>query len=159
MAIKGKRRLQMGFRLTDAEAWAMVAAAHSGVLTTLRRDGRPVPLPVWHVVADGAVFLKTPARSKKLTRIAHDPRGSLLVESGIAWAELSAVVLPVRASVVSDPDEATTRLAAIDDKYAAFSLAPEDLPRAVAAAYTDMRVVRLDPDGPFLSWDNAALLR
>ena len=39
----------MGVRLSEEEAWAELATAHTGILTTLRRDGRPVSLPVWLV--------------------------------------------------------------------------------------------------------------
>ena len=40
----------MSVRLSDEEAWAELAAAHTGIFTTLRRDGRPVTLPTWFVV-------------------------------------------------------------------------------------------------------------
>lgn len=64
----------MAFRLTDDEAWDFVARAHTGILTTLRRDGRPVTVPVWHVVHELAVFVRTPAATKNVVRIRHDPR-------------------------------------------------------------------------------------
>lgn len=148
----------MGFRLSHDELWTMVAEAHTGVVTTLRRDGRPITLPIWHVVLDEAVYLRTPRRSKKVQRIAHDARGTFLVESGEQWAELRAVMLPVTASLVDDADEAARAGAAIDEKYADFVLRPDDLPAGAAAAYGDMVVIRLDPDGDPVTWDNAALV-
>ncbi|MGH9137555.1 MAG: pyridoxamine 5'-phosphate oxidase family protein [Acidimicrobiales bacterium] len=42
----------MGVRLTDDEAWAFLENGHIGILTSLRRDGWPVSLPVWFVVLD-----------------------------------------------------------------------------------------------------------
>jgi PPOX class probable F420-dependent enzyme len=148
----------MGFRLTDDEAWAMLAEAHTGILTTLRRDGRPVALPVWHVVDSGAIHVRTPAASKKMRRVANDPRGSFLVESGLAWAELTSVTVPVDINVITDDDEAARIAAAIDAKYAAHRAPTEKLPAAVRSAYGDMRVLRMVPVGRFLSWNNAALL-
>ncbi|KUH83414.1 hypothetical protein AU186_21690 [Mycobacterium sp. GA-1999] len=144
--------------MTDNEAWDMIAAARSGVLTTLRRDGRPVPLPVWHVTDHEAIYVQTPSRSKKLRRIAHDPRGSFLVEEGAAWAELRAVVLPVQCRTLTDVAQSAERLAAIAEKYADHTISAELLPPPVAANYADMVVVELVPDGPPLSWNNAALL-
>lgn len=147
----------MGFRLTAEEAWADIAAAHTGVLTTLRRDGRPVALPVWHVVLDERIYVRTPRRSKKVGRIAHDARGSFMVESGLAWAELRAVVLPVRAALV-DGDLAARAVAAIDAKYADYVLPASDAAPSVRTAYADMAVIELAPDGDFRTWDNAALV-
>lgn len=147
----------MGFRMSPQEAWGMVADAHTGTFTTLRRDGRPVSLPVWHVVRDGRIYLRTPRRSKKLTRIRNDDRGSFVVEAGLAWVELRAVVVPVRAAVV-EGDEAAMATAALDEKYAAYRFDEDQLPAAARATYADMAVVRLEADGKVLTWDNAALV-
>ena len=83
----------MGVRLTEDEAWAELAAAHTGILTTLRRDGRPVSLPVWFVALDRHVYVRTPARTHKVGHVEHDPRATFLVERGERWAELCAVML------------------------------------------------------------------
>lgn len=148
----------MGFRLTEDEAWDALAAAHTGLLTTLRRDGRPVTLPVWHVVIDRAIFVRTPARTKKLIRIGNDPRGHFVVETGRAWADLAAVTLAVRAEIVDDEALAARAVAAVDEKYAAHAAPTERLPDAVRETYADMRVVRLEPAGRLGSWNNRALL-
>jgi len=149
----------MGFRLTEQEAWEKVATAHESVLTTLRADGRPVSLPVWHVAVDGAVYVRTPRRSKKMIRVGNDPRGSLLVSTGTAWAELEAVVLEVRIEVVDDDDEAARATAAIAQKYDGMFAPQDQLPAAVVATYDDMAVLRLEPCGRPLTWSNAALLQ
>jgi hypothetical protein len=147
-----------GFRLTEDEAWDAVARAHTSVYTTLRKDGRPIALPIWHVVIDRAIYLRTPGRSKKLARIRNDPRGHFLVEFGHAWAELAAVSFPVTATIIDDPRLTGEVRAAIDRKYAAWA-APEDLlPAAIRATYANMVAVRLDPDGRLSSWNNRALL-
>ena len=43
-------------------------------ITSLRRDGMPIALPMWFCVVDGAVYFRTLARSKKAARLRHDPR-------------------------------------------------------------------------------------
>lgn len=148
----------MGLRLSDEEAWARIAAAPTGILTTLRRDGQPIALPVWHAVIDRRIYVQTPRGAKKVARVSHDERASFLVESGLDWAELSGVVLPVTAAVVTDAVEAADAIAAVHTKYAAHIPAPEQLPGRARAAYADMAVIRLDPAGTFLTWDNAALV-
>ena len=48
---------------------ARSAGAHTGVLTSLRRDGAPVSLPVWFVALDRRIYVSGPARTKKFARI------------------------------------------------------------------------------------------
>lgn len=147
----------MSLRLTDDEIWTFVADAHTGVLTTLRRDGTPIALPVWFACIDRAIYVHT--RGRKLQRIGHDPRASFLVEAGEAWAELKAVHLTGRAEQVELDDGLRARVDAESDrKYAAFRTAASDMPAAVAATYAStMCWVRFTPDGRVLSWDNAKL--
>ena len=45
----------MGVLLNDDEAWAELERAHTGILTTLRRDGMAVSLPTWFVALDRRV--------------------------------------------------------------------------------------------------------
>lgn len=147
-----------GFRLTEDEAWQALADAHTSLYTTLRKDGRPITLPVWHIVIDRAIYLRTPTRAKKLLRIRNDARGYFLIEYGKNWTELAAVTVPVTATIIED-EELTARVrAGVDEKYADY-LAPLDrLPDAVKQTYGDMTAVRLDPDGRLSSWNNRALL-
>ncbi len=151
-----KRR---GVRLSADEAWATIEASHTGILTTLRRDGVPIALPVWFVVLDRAVYLSTPGGTKKVARIRHDARSSFLVESGERWVELKAVHLTGRATIV-EPDEALDQriTQALDEKYADFRMPTQELPSATREHYARSRaVIRFDPDERILSWDNARL--
>jgi len=84
---------------------------------------------VWHAVIDRRTYVRTPRRTKKVARVRHDGRASFLVESGLDWAELCAVVVPVTATVVDDDADATG--AAIDEKYAATSCRQNGCPAAL----------------------------
>src|SRR5687768_16098310 len=106
--------------MTDEEAWTFLAASHTGVVTSLRKDGIPVPLPVWFAARDGAVYFSTPAGSKKVSRVRRDPRVSFLAEAGGAWKELQAVIVIGRASIVEDDAERRAALDAISEKYTSF---------------------------------------
>ena len=147
----------MTIRLTSEEAWEAVGAAHTGILTTLRRDGMPIALPVWFVVDDHSVALMTPAGTKKIARIRHDPRAAFLVESGERWAELRDVHLTGRVQVVKDAT-ATARIeAAVNAKYAAFRPLAANLPAAIQAYYAKQVFLRFVADGRILTWDNARI--
>lgn len=147
----------MSIRLSEDEAWEVLADAHTGILTTLRADGSPVTLPIWFVALDRTICFMTFERTKKIARLANDPRASFLVESGERWAELRAVHL----SGVVEPieDEATLAEvdAALDAKYAAFRTARTDMPDSAKKAYAGKRFFRLVPQPRMLTWDNARL--
>jgi PPOX class probable F420-dependent enzyme len=147
----------MTIRLTLDEAWEVVESAHTGIFTTLRRDGMPIALPVWFVVEDRTVAMMTPAGTKKLARIRHDPRASFLVESGECWAELRGVHLTGRVEIVEDA-AATSRIeAAVNAKYAAFRPQVANLPSATQAYYAKQVFLRFVPNGRILTWDNARI--
>jgi nitroimidazol reductase NimA-like FMN-containing flavoprotein (pyridoxamine 5'-phosphate oxidase superfamily) len=144
-------------RMTPDEIWEFVTNAHTGVLTTLRRDGVPIALPLWFVCLDRTIYSRT--RGKKLQRIAHDPRASFLVESGERWADLKAVHLTGRAEVV-DLDEATSArvLSELDRKYSGFTSRVQ-MPKETADYYANALtgVVRFTPHERVLNWDNAKI--
>jgi nitroimidazol reductase NimA-like FMN-containing flavoprotein (pyridoxamine 5'-phosphate oxidase superfamily) len=147
----------MGIRLTPDEAWAVIEQAHTGILTTLRADGSPVTLPVWFVALDRTICFVTPGRTKKVARIARDPRGSFLVESGEKWAELSGVHLTGTIEPVDDEAGKARIDAALDAKYASFRVARTEMPAATAEYYAARRFYRLVPSSRVLSWDNSRI--
>ena len=129
-----------------------------GILTTLRRDGRPVALPVWYVVLDHRVYVST--RGKKLVRAGHDPRASFLVEAGDRWAELRAVHLDCRATVLDPGSELAGQVReALDTKYGAYRTPATDMPAATRDHYARSlgAVLELVPEGRVLTWDNRHL--
>ena len=147
----------MGIRLDDDEAWAVLEAGHTGILTTLRADGSPVTLPMWFVALDRTICFTTFEGTKKLARVQRDPRASFLVESGERWAELCAVHLSGTVELVDDEAEAARIDAALDAKYAAFRTARSEMPAATAGYYRHKRFLRFVPAPRILTWDNRRL--
>lgn len=147
----------MGVQLPDDEAWAVLAASHTGILTTLRPDGFPVALPVWFVVHDRQVCVSGPARTHKFTRVRRDDRASFLVESGRKWTELRAVQFTGRAVVDPSPD--WPRLDELfDAKYAGFRTPRAQMPGSARRRYDASRaLLRITPERPLVSWDNSLL--
>jgi PPOX class probable F420-dependent enzyme len=150
--------MAVSVRMNGDEAWAMLAESHTGILTTLRRDGMPIALPVWFCVIDGHVYVRTPARSKKVTRWRHDPRVSFLVESGERWAELKSVHLTGRAVEVDDPAILAQVDQGLHDKYLNFRTERTVMPDATRQHYeTAFACIRIDHDDRILTWDNNKL--
>ena len=144
----------MGVRLDADEAWAVLEVAHTGIFTTLRRDGMPIALPVWFVALDRTICLAAPSRTKKIARLRHDARASFLVESGEKWVELEAVHLTGRVELVTD-EAAMARIdEALDEKYTAFRGPRGAMPEKTQAHYAGRTFLRLLPDERIISWDN-----
>ncbi len=148
-----------GVRLSADEAWAFIESSHTGIVTTLRRDGVPIALPVWFAVLDRCIYMSTPAGSKKVARVRNDSRASFLVEGGEMWAELTAVHLTGTAEIIEPSDELATRFAAaINVKYDAFRAKAAAVPDATKKHYAQSSAfVRFTPDERIVSWDNARL--
>lgn len=145
-------------RLSEPDAWARLAAAHTGILTSLRRDGVPISLPVWFVVLDRRIYVSGPASTRKFGRVRRDPRVSFLVESGERWAELVGVHVTGRARIVDAPGLLALVGAALDEKYAQYRTPREEMPDATRSHYeTPPTTLEIVPDERILSWDNSRL--
>ncbi|HET9476036.1 MAG TPA: TIGR03618 family F420-dependent PPOX class oxidoreductase [Dehalococcoidia bacterium] len=66
-------------RMSDAERDAFLVERRYGILTTLRRDGAPVSLPVWYEWDGTTLRMFCHEASAKLKRLEHDARATLLV--------------------------------------------------------------------------------
>ena len=145
--------------MTEEEIRSYLIEGHTGIFTTLRRDGMPIAMPMWYVVLDGLVYVQT--RGRKLQRLRNDDRASFLVESGLRWAELKAVHLTGRCELIDEPDEELSRrfTAEFDRKYAPYRATDLEMPKETAEYYaTRLRgLVRLHPDERVLHWDNEKL--
>ena len=150
----------MSIRLSTDEAWDALAQAHTGIFTTLRRDGMPIALPVWFVAIDRSICLGAPSRTKKLARLRHDPRASFLIESGERWVDLVAVHLTGRCELL-DLEKDRSLIERIDDeldvKYAKFRSDHTAMPQKTQEHYAARTFIRFVPDTRVLTWDNSRM--
>jgi len=148
----------VGLRLSRDEAFAEIAGAHTGILMSLRRDGVPIGLPVWHVVLDEHIYVGAPTHSKKIARVRHDPRVSYLVESGERWIDLRGVHVTGTARIVEEPELLARVGDAMALKYAGFSGDRAAMPDDTRGYYERPRTtIEIVPDDRILSWVNAGL--
>jgi hypothetical protein len=146
--------------LSRDEAWEVLASSHTGIFTTLRRDGMPIALPVWFVALDRTICLGAPSRTKKLARLRHDPRASFLVESGLRWVELKAVHLTGTVRFLDlDADRALIERIdhELDVKYGPYRSNNAALPEKTQEHYAARTFLQLIPDDRVLTWDNSRM--
>jgi PPOX class probable F420-dependent enzyme len=144
----------MGVELDQDEAWEYLANGHTAIITVNRDDGWPMALPAWLVVEDRKIYVRKAASSATVRRIRKDPRVCVTVESGLAWADLKAVVLLGHADIVDDVETLARAETLIAEKYREFRR-NVDAPEAVSAHYERRNVVvRIAASPPLVTWDN-----
>ena len=149
----------MGVQLTRNEIDEYLTNSHTVILATTRKSGEPFMAPLWYVYENGAVYLRTRARSAKAKHIERDRRVCLLVESGERWVDLKAVVMNCDAEVVEDEAENRRIQKMLGEKYAAFRAEVRKAPRATKKHYAAASVVYRCTlrEGEVRSWYNRKL--
>ncbi|MGI9602240.1 MAG: pyridoxamine 5'-phosphate oxidase family protein, partial [Acidimicrobiales bacterium] len=116
-----------------------------------------VSTPVWFITDEQTVLVAGPGDSVKFQRIAHDPRVSVLAETGDAWRELRAVRIDGRAEILETPDWQSID-ARFEAKYAAHRTPRAEMAPSAVRRYDRARaLVRITPTAPLVSWDNRKL--
>ena len=80
-----------------------IVACKRSLLVTYRRDGTPVPTPVWAAEADGLLYVRTERAAGKVKRLRRDPR-------------MLVAPCTVRGKPLGAPFEATARLLLPDEE-------------------------------------------
>lgn len=148
----------MGVTLTQEEIDEALASSRTCIVTSLRKDGMPVSVPMWFAYIDGSLYFRTPGQAKKVKRLDNDQRVCFLVESGEVWAELKAVMITGRVEVIEDDDMRATFEAAMAAKYSTATTPREKMPDATKKHYTAnrSRIYRIVPEEGKrpVTWDN-----
>jgi PPOX class probable F420-dependent enzyme len=148
----------VSIRLSRAEAWEVLSAMHTGILTSLRSDGVPIALPVWFVTLDERIYVDAVTTTKKVARIRRDARVSFLVESGLRWSELRGVHYTGRARIVDDDVLVGRVKRVLGEKYAGFAGDRTRMPEETRGHYEiEHLVIEIVPDERILSFDNSRI--
>jgi PPOX class probable F420-dependent enzyme len=118
--------------MTPAELRAFLEQGRTLQVASLHPDGRPHLVPMWYVMEEGSVVFRSFTRSQKIRNLRRDPRLSVLVERGEAYAELQGVMLQGQARLVDDPAYVLAVYGKLAAKYpivggAARVLSPQEL--------------------------------
>jgi len=146
-------------RLTDAELQEFLESSKTVILCSNGKDGYPHVMPMWFRVAeDGAIHMTTYARSQKVLNLNRDPRATLLVESGIGYAELKGVMFRGEIEVIEDLDQIVdTMMSASNERQPVTD--PEQLAtlrEAMKKTASKRVLLRMKVEQP-ISWDHAKL--
>jgi PPOX class probable F420-dependent enzyme len=90
--------------MTDTEVLAFLSkGARVLQLATIGKDGAPHQAPMWFTMDGGKIVFRSFTKSQKIVNVMRDPRLSVLVEAGDAYAQLQGVMIQGAATLVTDP--------------------------------------------------------
>lgn len=97
-------------------------------------DGYPDITPMWYVLDDGVIWMRTYAKSQKVLNARRDPRACALVETGAKYVELRGVQVTGDLQVHDDVERICWVAARLMVKYEGVD--PEHIP-ALEQAYAE----------------------
>lgn len=104
--------------MNNAEVLAFLSeGARVLQLATLGRDGAPHQAPMWFTMDDGKIVFRSFTKSQKIVNLMRDPRLSVLVEAGDAYAQLQGVMIQGTATLVTDPEYVLRIYGALAARY------------------------------------------
>lgn len=150
--------------MTEKERAEFLEAGMTLIVTTLGGDGHPHTAPMWYLLDDGAIVFRSFTKSQKIVNLRRDPRITVLVEEGIAYPELRAVMIRGRARLVDGEDDPAYLLGLYGRLAAKYPMVgPEPItlePEALEAAFgrhaPKNTAVVVEPDR-IASWDHRKL--
>jgi PPOX class probable F420-dependent enzyme len=147
--------------MTAAETHEFLAAGRVLQVASLGRDGWPHLAPMWYVLDGRSVVFRSFTKSQKMVNLARDPRLTVLVERGEAYAELQGVMIKGTARLVADRDYVLSLYGKLAAKYPMVNGAPIELEGSALEAafgrYAEKNTaVIIDPDR-IVSWDHTKL--
>ena len=131
----------------EPDVHRLLAEGHNGILTTLRRDGWPVSLPIWFVVRDDEIFAMSTGAAKRSQRIRANAKVSFLVEGGSRPSDLHGVHVTGLAVIDETPGLKDDIEEMIKTKYESFR--PRDQHPTSARD-----CIRITPVGRIAWWDH-----
>lgn len=150
---------RLASRMSEDEAWAVVAQERKLQVATLGPDGWPHLVTMFHTVLAGRLVFWTYARSQKISNLDRDPRLTCLVEAGEEYEQLRGVQITGRAQIVRAREDVAVVGRAVVCRMLGLDPA-DDLDPAVAAEVArqaQKRVaVEVVPER-VVSWDHRKL--
>ncbi len=117
--------------------------------------GFPHLIAMWYVVDGGEIVFTTFGKSQKVLNLRRDPKITVMLEAGRAYAELRGLVIEGEAELGEDSSETARIMALVGEKYNGIPV-PTDTPESALRAASKRVTVRIKPVDIF-SWDHRKL--
>jgi PPOX class probable F420-dependent enzyme len=141
-------------KMTSDEVAAFLDEERTVICASNGKDGFPHLMPLWFVVREDDLWSWTFAKSQKVRNLERDPRATLQVEAGSAYAELRGVMLRADVTIHRDTEE----VAAFGlELFARYDGELTDEVRAMVAKQAPKRVLLQFAERSRATWDHRKL--
>ena len=141
--------------LTPEEREQFLADGWTLQVASIGPGGFPHLVAMWYVLVDGKICFTTFRKSQKVLNLKRDPKITVMLESGKAYAELKGLVIEGEAEIGDDPPFTAKVMAQIGQKYNGIP-APTHTPEAALAIASKRVTVSIRPVDEY-SWDHTKL--
>ncbi len=143
-------------KLSEAEQRELLEAERVVVVSSLGTRGWPHSMPLWYVLRGTEIWIYTYAKSQKVKNLEHDPRATLLVETGHEYGELRGVQIEAEAEIHRDPELVYEVAKELTLRYAGGISLSEDAAEALKTQARKRVAVRFKPLR-IATWDHRKL--
>ena len=138
-------------RLTPDELAEFLRANRKAALATVDRDGFPHVVAMTYFEQDGAYYMTSYGKAQKVVNIRRNPKVGLMIESGVAYAELKGVMVRGTCELIEGPEAVAAVFAGMAEARG------ERQGPARPAAVTTKRVVLKVVPLKVMTWDHSML--
>lgn len=150
------RRTQI--QITPEEIHTFLRQQSTLIIVSNGKDGFPHPMPMHFAVDENDEFwVITYRKSQKVKNFERDPRASLLIEAGIAYAELKGVMIYANATIVDDLTAVKTTMYHVAQKRKETGVEHEAALQSAVEATEAKRVAIKFAPSRYISWDHGKL--
>jgi PPOX class probable F420-dependent enzyme len=149
-----KKRDQI--KMTEGELASFLERERVMNVSTLGRDGWPHVTALWYVMRDGEPWIWTFRKSQKVKNLERDDRATVLIESGVEYAELKGVMLKTRAHIEYETDKVLAFGEELFAKYQGGGPVDDNMREALRGQAAKRVAIRFEPTET-VSWDHAKL--
>lgn len=145
-------------QLDDDELDSYLSTSHTLIIVSNGRGGYPHPMPMWFYADEARnCYCTTFAKSQKVLNWRRDPKATLLIESGIEYADLKGLVIYAQTEIIEDHETVVDTLVNINSKGRMLSDEQKARLRESVARTADKRVALKFHPQRFISWDHSKL--
>lgn len=141
--------------MSEEEAIAFLRSQCRAVLATISKDGMPHLVNMsYGVDPEGRIVMSSFAKSQKVKNMERDPRATVSVESGGAYAEIRSVMAQCAVEILREAEDVRANIGFIRSAYS--KNPSEGVKEQVENSMTKRVIMRFTP-GRLISWDHSRL--